>query len=110
MLGGLLQDGEPIKPTLIHGDLWEGNIGTDGAGNLYLFDACSFYAHNEMELGIWRTEHHRMKDKVYMEKYLRQMKTSEPVEGWDDRNRLYSVKTKLMFSAHKPNTSDVRQQ
>lgn len=111
LLGGLTQNGEPIKPTLIHGDLWEGNIGTDvETGNIYVFDACSFYAHHEMELGMWRTAHHRMKDKVYKQEYLKRMKPSDPVEEWDDRNRLYSVKTKLMFSAHNPSTSIVRRQ
>lgn len=70
LLDGLLQDGEPIKPTLIHGDLWEGNIGMDRTWKLYQFDACCFYAHHGMELGIWRADHHRMKNDAYTQEYL----------------------------------------
>jgi len=106
LLGALESDGRSIKPSLIHGDLWEGNIGTDlETGNIYIFDACSYYAHNEMEIGMWRTEHHRMKAKAYKREYLRNMKPSEPADEWDDRNRLYSDKTKLMYSAHVPGTN-----
>ena len=105
LLGVLECDGKKLKPCLIHGDLWEGNIGTDyQTGDLYIFDAAPYYAHNEMELGIWRTEHHRMKSKAYKVEYLRNFEASEPVDEWDDRNRLYSVKTQLMYSAHVPGT------
>ena len=110
LLGTLESDGRSVKPCLIHGDLWEGNIGTDlDTGNIYIFDACSYYAHNEMEIGMWRTEHHRMKANVYKREYLRNMEPSEPADEWDDRNRLYSDKTKLMYSAHVPG-SNVRNQ
>jgi fructosamine-3-kinase len=40
-----------IKPALIHGDLWHGNAATDAAsGEPIIFDAASFYAHNECML------------------------------------------------------------
>ncbi|MCJ1395997.1 hypothetical protein MMC18_008883 [Xylographa bjoerkii] len=105
LLGVLECDGRSVKPCLIHGDLWEGNIGTDlDTGEIYIFDACSYYAHNEMEIGMWRTEHHRMKAKAYKREYLRNIEPCEPVNEWDDRNRLYSDKTKLMYSAHVPGT------
>ena len=105
LIGILESNGRTLKPCLIHGDLWEGNIGTDfESENIYIFDACSYYAHNEMEIGMWRTDHHRLKAKAYRREYLRNFEPTEPVEEWDDRNRLYSIKTKLMYSAHVPGT------
>ena len=62
-----------------------------------------------MELGIWRVEHHRMKAEAYIREYKRNFAASEPANEWDDRNRLYSTKAKLMYSAHVPG-SKVRNQ
>lgn len=42
-----------VKPVLIHGDLWSGNWGVDSIkGEPVVYDPCSYYAHNEMELSI----------------------------------------------------------
>ena len=39
-----------IEPVVIHGDLWYGNCCTDVAsGKPIVFDACTFYAHNECQ-------------------------------------------------------------
>lgn len=59
LLGNLRQSGtdEPVKPCLIHGDLWEGNRGIDlETGDSCVYDASSYFAHNEMEFGNWRSE------------------------------------------------------
>lgn len=59
LLGSLRQSGglEPIKPCLIHGDLWEGNRGIAmETGDSVVYDASSYFAHNEMEFGNWRSE------------------------------------------------------
>lgn len=51
-LGNLRHQGEPIKPCIIHGDLWEPNLGVDRkTGELVMYDVGSYYAHNEMDLG-----------------------------------------------------------
>ncbi|CEO59686.1 hypothetical protein PMG11_04353 [Penicillium brasilianum] len=75
LLNRLYEEGRTVKPCLIHGDLWEEKIGTNPPmGNIYIFDSCAYYAHHE------------------------------PVKEYDDRNRLYSLKEKIMYSAHVPGT------
>ena len=55
LLDPLTAEGQMIKPCLIHGDLWESNIGTDKhTKDIYVYDACSYYAHHEKEVAIWR--------------------------------------------------------
>lgn len=103
LVGALEADGRSVKPCLIHGDLWEGNIGTDiETGDPWIFDAATYYGHNEMELGIWQAERHQLRANVYRKQYWRHIERSEPVDECDDRNRLYSVKTNLMCSACIP--------
>jgi fructosamine-3-kinase len=103
LLDPLTAEGRTNKPCLIHGDLWESNIGTDvQTGEIYIFDACAYYAHHEKELGIWRCEHHKMKADHYRDEYLKNFGPSEPVAEFDDRNRLYCVETLLINSAHFP--------
>ncbi|XP_003376360.1 fructosamine-3-kinase [Trichinella spiralis] len=40
-----------IKPSLLHGDLWPGNVGETSNGAV-AFDPASFYGHNEFDFGI----------------------------------------------------------
>lgn len=48
LLRPLESEGRSVKPSLVHGDLWYANSGIDvGSGESLIFDACSFYAHNE---------------------------------------------------------------
>lgn len=42
----------PDGPSLIHGDLWSGNLITDGRGYPALIDPAAYYAHPEAELGM----------------------------------------------------------
>eukprot|EP00026_Physarum_polycephalum_P011551 Phypoly_transcript_11786.p1 GENE.Phypoly_transcript_11786~~Phypoly_transcript_11786.p1 ORF type:complete len:252 (+),score=39.41 Phypoly_transcript_11786:398-1153(+) len=42
----------PIKPSLIHGDLWSGNYGATRDGQPVIFDPAPYFAHYEAELGI----------------------------------------------------------
>ncbi len=100
LIGALETDGRKVKPVLIHGDMWDGNVGTDSStGDPWIFDCAAYYGHNEMELGIWRAERHHLRARVYRKEYLRHMEQSEPEEEFDDRNRLYSAKTNFMHSA-----------
>ncbi|PTB36106.1 uncharacterized protein TrAFT101_000075 [Trichoderma asperellum] len=106
LLGNLRQSGsdEPVKPCLIHGDLWEGNRGIDmETGDSVMYDASSYFAHNEMEFGNWRSELNTFfRSKTYMAHYLRRFPAAEPVEEFDDRNRLYSIKVAINYSAMRP--------
>lgn len=106
LLGNLRQSGsnEPVKPCLIHGDLWEGNRGIDmETGDSVVYDASSYFAHNEMEFGNWRSELNTFfRSKTYMAHYLRRFPAAEPVEEFDDRNRLYSIKVAINYSAMRP--------
>jgi fructosamine-3-kinase len=104
LLGALEEGDRNIKPSLIHGDLWEGNVGTDlSNNNIYIFDAGVYYAHHEMEIGMWRCERHKFsKLPEYKKHYLQIMGRSEPVDEFDDRNRLYCVKMNVIHSAHYP--------
>ena len=101
LLGALQAEGRVLKPCLIHGDLWDGNIGTSfTTGDVFIFDAAAYYAHNEEEIGMWRCERHKIKSKVYKREYLKNFTMSEPADEWDDRNRLYGIKFNMFHSAH----------
>lgn len=79
LLRPLQTGGRNIKPCLVHGNLWEENTATDiETGEPFLFDGSSFYAHNEYELGNWRSPKHRLRSKTYLRSYKQYFPTSEP--------------------------------
>lgn len=101
LLGSLKFDGRPIEACFIHGDLWEENFGTEeSTGRLFMFDSNGYYAHHEMDLAMWVTKHHEMHKYGLLVEYLNHMPATEPVEEFDDRLALYSIKAYLMYSAH----------
>jgi fructosamine-3-kinase len=101
VIAPLEANGRKVKPCLIHGDLWDGNVGTDfETGEIYVFDASVYYAHYEMEIAMWRAQQNKILGaKVYLNNYLARMGISEPVELFDDRQRLYSIYMTLFESA-----------
>ena len=54
------------------------------------FDARAMYAHNGMELGMWRADIYRF-GKPYSRQYLSYVHPSKPVEQFDDHNRSKST-------------------
>ncbi|KAI8952518.1 Fructosamine kinase-domain-containing protein [Xylaria longipes] len=106
LLGPLEEGGRSVKPCLIHGDLWEENIGTDPrTKDIYIFDSCSYYAHHEMAIGMWRVDHHKMHSRIYRDTYFKNYRADEPTGDCEDRNRLYAIKERIMYSAHVPGSA-----
>ncbi|KAI1772814.1 Fructosamine kinase-domain-containing protein [Hypoxylon cercidicola] len=107
LLGALQSEGRKVTPSLIHGDLWENNVGSHKeTREAVLFDPGCTYAHNEMEFGTWRcTWASYFNTPIYMQMYQGLIKPSEPVEEWDDRNRLYSIHPYLNDSAGHPGSA-----
>ncbi|KAF2838779.1 hypothetical protein M501DRAFT_1011535 [Patellaria atrata CBS 101060] len=101
LLGPLESDGRTVKPTLTHGDLWDGNIGTSAeTGDIYIFDANAYYAHNEMEIAMWRARFNKVvSGQVYLGSYLKRTGKSEPAEQFEERSILYSIYMTLHESA-----------
>lgn len=88
----LQAEGRLLKPSLIHGDCWDGNTGQDAkTGDAFIFDACSFYGHNEYDTGNWRAPRHRLSNEAYLNLYKKCLAVSEPAEDWDARHLLYSL-------------------
>ncbi|KAL2213701.1 hypothetical protein CC79DRAFT_1327598 [Sarocladium strictum] len=104
LLGVLQSEGRQITPVLVHGDLWENNVGIDmETGDIIIFDPGCMYAHNEMEFGTWRCSWtFQFNSPAYLRNYQRLIEPSEPAEEWDDRNRLYSLHPYLTDSAGHP--------
>ncbi|KAI0202547.1 Fructosamine kinase-domain-containing protein [Astrocystis sublimbata] len=103
LLGSLEWRGSSIEPSLIHGDLWGTNVDTLDSGEPVIYDAGCYYAHNEMEIGIWRVVFaQKLGAPAYRDAYLKQYPPAEPTREWDDRNRLYSLKCNLNWSATDP--------
>ena len=88
----LQENGRVLKPSLVHGDCWDGNTALDSTtGEAFIFDVCSFYGHNEYDTGNWRAPRHKLSDKSYIQCYTREFPVSEPAEEWGARNLLSSL-------------------
>lgn len=110
LLDPLQDNGRVLKPSLVHGDLWEENAAINlSTGEPVVFDASAFYAHNEYELGTWRRETIKF-GRSHFNQYLRNIPPSEPIEQWDDRVRLYSLKFNLAHMIGWPGAPFVREE
>jgi protein-ribulosamine 3-kinase len=55
LLRPLEMKGRTVKPSLLHGDLWIGNIATDKAtGQPVIFDSSAYYGHHECEFCLFK--------------------------------------------------------
>lgn len=75
----LQAEGRTLKPSLIHGDCWDGNTALEvGTKKAFIFDVCSFYGHNEYDTGNWRAKRHKLCRPEYMAAYHARIPPSEP--------------------------------
>ena len=74
-------------------------------GNAFVFDVCSFYAHNEYDTGNWRAPRHRLSNKAYLREYKTRFPVSPPEEDWDARNILYSLTFNIGNAIYIPGSS-----
>lgn len=121
LLRPLQEDGRVLKPSLVHGNCWDGNTAMDAdTGEVFVFDTCAFYGHSEYDIGNWRAPRHVLSDPAYLSSYLTYMPKSEPgmnpsppfryilaadiwvVEDWGLRNILYSLPYNIGNAAYVP--------
>jgi protein-ribulosamine 3-kinase len=83
--------GNKITPVLLHSDMWHGNVSVDNESDEpIIYDAGSFYGHNEYEMSPWRATRYRF-NKTHLRAYHKLVPVSEPAEDHDDRNALYAL-------------------
>ncbi len=91
LLRPLQTGGRSIKPSLCHGDLWDGNIQVDvETGEPVLFDPCPFYGHFEMEFQCMRSSRYIV-GRDFINLYKEKLGVSEPKEDFEDRVTLYAM-------------------
>ena len=74
-------------------------------GEAFVFDACSFYGHNEYDIGNWRAPRHRLSNEAYVREYKSRFPASPPEEDWDARNLLYSLTFNIGNTIYIPGSS-----
>ncbi|KAF9893520.1 hypothetical protein FE257_010832 [Aspergillus nanangensis] len=98
----LQTNGRSIKPTLCHGDLWDGNIQIDvDTKQPVIFDACCFYGHSEMDLQCMRDPRYAI-GLEFVDQYKKEVGMSEPHEDFDDRNAVYSMRNDVLTAGMWP--------
>jgi len=78
---------EPVgDASLLHGDLWSGNVGSTAQGDPVMFDPAPYYGHPEAELAMTRMFGGFTKD--FYGAYTEVFSLSA---GWEDRQDLYML-------------------
>ncbi|KAI1329480.1 Fructosamine/Ketosamine-3-kinase [Xylariaceae sp. FL0255] len=102
LLRPLQTEGRSIKPSLCHGDLWDGNVQYDiETKQPIIFDSCAFYGHNEVDLQAIGDSRYALGIE-FVDMYRNEVGASEPQEDFYDRHDLYSIRNDLVVVANCP--------
>ncbi|OAA81750.1 Fructosamine/Ketosamine-3-kinase [Akanthomyces lecanii RCEF 1005] len=102
LLRPLQTGGRNIKPSLCHGDLWDGNIQFNvDTQQPVIFDPCSFYGHHEMDFQCMKSPRYII-GQNFIDLYKVKVGASEPSEDFEDRVALYAIRNDLMTAGMWP--------
>ncbi|KAI1258635.1 Fructosamine kinase-domain-containing protein [Xylariaceae sp. FL1019] len=101
-------DGRSIPPTLVHTNVWAGNVKhmLDNE-TVCLFDANAIWGHNEMELGLVANPRYPLGE-AYIEEYWKHIPISEPEEDLDCRIIMYMIRHQVCIASVYPNDPKLR--
>ncbi|KAK3386565.1 Fructosamine kinase-domain-containing protein [Podospora didyma] len=100
--------GRSITPTLIHGDLWPGNVRYKTDDTVCAYDSCVLWGHNEVDLGVFRNPRYPL-GKAYLKEYWKHVPISEPEEDADSRNNLYMLRNQILLAILYPHDHKLRE-
>ncbi|KAI1173967.1 Fructosamine kinase-domain-containing protein [Nemania sp. FL0916] len=104
----LESDGRSVQPTLLHTDLWPGNVKFKlDNETVCIFDANAMWGHNEMELGLIANPRYPLGE-AYIEEYWKHIPVSEPEEDADSRVIMYMVRHQACLASVYPDDLKLR--
>ncbi|GAX74613.1 hypothetical protein CEUSTIGMA_g2061.t1 [Chlamydomonas eustigma] len=85
-LDHFFEGAQPIRPCILHGDLWSGNMAACiDTGEAVTYDPACYYGHHEAEWGMsWCAGF----NETFWQSYREVIPNSD---GWEDRRKLYTL-------------------